>query len=240
MYWAIDRYLLEPLLIRPTEWTLEKLTSVYAWLLRWSLRNWGVVLHQRALMVLAAAFVYFDILGRELVPSEDQSRFLVHIICPVGSSIEQVDVLLQEVEAELTRREEIASLLTTVATERGQLMNEADIFVRMVPQDERKKRQQQLMQDVRKELETIRDIRVVIRDQSTEGFTAQRGDPVDFAIQGEWKSLPLYASRIIDEMIKSGKVQDIDSTYRPGMRSADLSQPREAGGRRRAGRAVGR
>ncbi len=228
LYWALDRYLLEPLLIRPTEWALEKLTALYAWQLRWALRNWRLVILQgAALMLLAAAFVYYDILGRELVPSEDQSRFVAHIVCPVGSSIEQVDELLQECEFRLTRHDEIASLLTTVATEPGQLMNEADIFVRMVPQDERKKRQQQLMEEVRKELDTIRDIRVVMRDLSTEGFTAQRGDPVDFAIQGEWKSLPLYASRIIDEMVKSGKVQDIDSDYRPGMPEVQIFPNRE-------------
>ena len=38
---------------------------------------------------------------------------------------------------------------------------------------------------VRFELEKLPDVRIVMRDLSTEGFTAQRGDPVDFAVIGE-------------------------------------------------------
>src|SRR5205085_1201339 len=150
LYWALDRFLLEPLLIRPTEWVLEKMTVGYAWLLRWSLRYWGVVLgFGGSLIAIAFVFLYFDVLGRELVPSEDQSRFVVHVICPVGSSIHQVDELLQECEAELAARDDVAGILTTVATEPGQLMNEADIFVHLVPQRERPLKQQVIMREVR-------------------------------------------------------------------------------------------
>jgi multidrug efflux pump subunit AcrB len=218
LYWVLNRFFLEPLLIRPTEWCLERMTAGYARLLAWSLRHWGVVLVQGgALVVLAFVFLYFDILGRELVPSEDQSRFVVHVVCPVGSSIDQVDEMLQECEAELAFREDVAGILTTVATEPGQLMNEADIFVQLVPQHKRRLRQKQIMAEVRSRLEQIHDLRVVMRDLSTEGFTAQRGDPVDFAIQGDWQTLPQYAAAIMDEMARSGLVQDIDCDYRPGM-----------------------
>src|SRR5262249_24773394 len=138
LYWALDRFLLGPLLIRPTDWLLHRMTAGYARMLAWSLRHWGFVLFQgEGLIAVAFVFLYYDVLGRELVPSEDQSRFVVHLVCPVGSSIDQVDELLQECEARLTDRPDVAGILTTVATERGQLMNEADIFVQLVPQDER-------------------------------------------------------------------------------------------------------
>src|SRR5262249_14444453 len=149
---------------------------------------------------IAGAFIYFDVLGRELVPSEDQSRILVHVVCPVGSSITEVSELLARCEKILSDRAEVASILTTVATESGQLMNEADIFVQLVPQNERKLTQQQLMEIVRAELRQIEDIRVIVRDQSTEGFTAQRGDPIDFVIQTEWEKLPGYRLKILDQM----------------------------------------
>lgn len=218
LYWAIDRWFLGPLLIRPTDWILEKLTHIYAWTLKWSIRYWGgVMLLGSALIGVVVIFLYYDVLGRELIPSEDQSRFVVHLVCPVGSSIDQVDLLLQECELKLAARDEVQSMLTTVATEPGQLMNEADIFVQLVPQYSREFSQQKIQQLVRAELEKIHDLRVVIRDQSTEGFTAQRGDPVDFAMQGDWNLLPQYASQVMDTMTKSGMVQDIDCDYRPGM-----------------------
>src|SRR5262249_23053380 len=36
--------------------------------------------------------------GRELVPSEDQNRFIINVICPVGVSIDYVDDMLQKGE----------------------------------------------------------------------------------------------------------------------------------------------
>ncbi len=219
LYWALDRYVLEPCLLRPTEWLLAKMTNGYSRFLAWSLRHWGIVLGQGAvLMLIAFFFLYFDVLGRELVPSEDQSRFVVHVICPVGSSIDDVDKHLQECEWLLHKRDDVASFLTTVATEPGQLINEADVFVQLVPQQERRKRQQQIMREVRADLErAIPGLRIVMRDQSTEGFTAQRGDPVDFALQGDWKELPRLAKEITDTMAASGLFVDIDVDFRPGM-----------------------
>src|SRR5262249_22175587 len=103
LFWALNRFVLDPLLIVPTEWSMKVMTAGYARLLRWSLRHWGVVLGFGAvLIVIAFVFLYYDLLGRELVPSEDQSRFVVHITCPVGSSIDHIDELLQECEARLT------------------------------------------------------------------------------------------------------------------------------------------
>jgi multidrug efflux pump subunit AcrB len=95
IYWAVDRFFLEPVLLRPTEWVLNALTGAYALLLRWSLRFWyAVLVFGLALILVTVGFLYFDLLGRELVPSEDQSRFVVHVICPVGSSIDYVDEML--------------------------------------------------------------------------------------------------------------------------------------------------
>jgi HAE1 family hydrophobic/amphiphilic exporter-1 len=228
LYWLLVRFVLDPLFIWPTEWLLNRMTAGYARLLRWSLRHWPAVLAlSGGLIAVTAAFLYFDLLGRELVPSEDQSRFVVHVICPVGSSIDQVDRLLQECELKLVERPDVASVLTTVATERGQLINEADLFVQLVPQDQRAKRQQEIIHEVRADLGQVHDVRIVVRDLSTEGFTAQRGDPVDFAIQGDWDKLPGLAHQIMDAMAASGLVQDIDSDYRPGMAEVQIIPDRD-------------
>src|SRR5262249_26503178 len=156
-----DRYLIGPFILRPTDWVLEGMAVGYGWFLRLALRHWGVVLLGSALLIaLAVGFLSFDILGREPAPSEDQGRIPRHVICPVGSSITQVSELLAECERRLVDRPEVGSLLTTVATESGQLMNEADIFVQLVPRSDRQVSQQRLMEQVRRELREIEDIRV--------------------------------------------------------------------------------
>jgi multidrug efflux pump subunit AcrB len=218
LYWMLNRFVLEPCLLRPTDWLMNGMTAGYARALGWSLRHWGVTLAASMLLVVGTgAMLWFNVLGRELVPSEDQSRFVVHLVGPVGSSIQQIDELLRSCEDILVQRPEVLGLLTTVATEPGQLMNEADIFVQLVPREHRRHSQQELMQILRAELDAVTDARIIMRDLSTEGFTAQRGAPVDFAIQGDWEKLPGYARKIMHEMEQSGWVVDVDSDYRAGM-----------------------
>ncbi|MFM7150475.1 MAG: efflux RND transporter permease subunit, partial [Gemmataceae bacterium] len=236
VWWLVDRYLLGPLILRPTDWVLDRLAHGYRRVLQVSLRHWGIVLVLSGLLIgLAGAFLYFDILGRELVPSEDQSRLLVHVICPVGSSIAHVSELLARCENILVERPEVASLLTTVATESGQLMNEADLFVQLVPRHQRKLSQQELMVEIRHALRRVEDIRVIVRDQSTEGFTAQRGDPIDFVLQADWERLPILRTEILSRLKTMRNpadplnylLEDLDSDYRPGMPEVRIRPDRE-------------
>jgi multidrug efflux pump subunit AcrB len=228
VYWAFDRFLLMPLVLSPVDRFLYWLSRGYAVSLRWALAMWPLVLALSLfLIVLAGGMIYGNVLGTELVPSEDQSRFVVRVVCPVGSSIGQVDQLLQECEAILVERPEVQGLLTTVATEPGQLMNEADIFVQLVPRAVRALPQKQVIEAAREALDLVHDVRIIVRDLSTEGFTAQSGDPIDFALQGDWKTLPAKARQIMDEMQATGLLQDVDSDYRPGMTELQIVPNRD-------------
>jgi HAE1 family hydrophobic/amphiphilic exporter-1 len=229
LFYLLDHFVLGPVLIRPADWFLAAVTHGYWALLRWSLRiKWLVVMAGVALMALAWVFIRYELIGTELVPSEDQSRFQVQIICPVGSSIEYVDRVLQQCEEFLAARRDVAGLLTTVATERGRLISQADIFVRLVPHAERTLRQHQIIDEVRREFGRIPGMRAVVLDLSTQGFTAQQGFPIDFAIQGpDWDKVITYSNQIREAMQTSGVVQDIDSDYRPGMPELHVLPDRE-------------
>src|SRR5204863_251359 len=117
--WLVDRWVLEPLLLTQVNWLMARLTRGYAWALRHSLRHqWWVVPASVLLAASALLFVYgvnirlprfvaglvgkdrltVTAVGRELVPSEDQSRFVVNVICPVGSNIDYIDEMLQKCE----------------------------------------------------------------------------------------------------------------------------------------------
>src|SRR5205807_7903041 len=141
-WWWLDRSVFGPCLLRPTDRLMDWTTRTYGGLLRGALARWRMVLGiGGGLIALAAGMLWFDVLGRELTPSEDQSRFVAHVVLPVGSSIDQIDRLLRDCEDRIAERAEVAGMLTTVAGEQGQLMNEADVFVHLVPQHERRLRQ---------------------------------------------------------------------------------------------------
>lgn len=234
MLWFVHLFLLKPLLLNPTDWFLNLVTRLYSWMLGWSLRFSGTVLCVGVLVAAGTGVILLGgFIGQELVPSEDQSRLLVHVVCPVGASIEEIGNLLSKCETRLADRPEVIGLMTAVATESGLLMNEADIFVQLASKHERKITQQQLVPIIRAELGEIEDVKVVVRDQSTEGFTAQRGDPIDFSIQGDWKALPNLARKIVDGLSNAtGKdkvplLMDIDMDYRPGMPEVQVKPDRE-------------
>jgi HAE1 family hydrophobic/amphiphilic exporter-1 len=71
--------------------------------------------------------------------------------------------------------------------------------------------------------------RVSILDFSQSGFTAQRGYPVQFMVQGpEWDKLAEYSRQISEEMKASGLMTDIDTDYKPGMPEIQIHPDRDA------------
>ncbi|MCX7666396.1 MAG: efflux RND transporter permease subunit [Gemmataceae bacterium] len=218
LYQHLERWVLRPVFVVPVDLLMKFLTRIYALSLAFALKvRWLVVLLGMTLIGLTGWFLMSGVIGKELIPSEDQSRFVIHVVCPVNSNVAQVDRLLQACEIALVDRPDVATVLTTVGGETGQVVTEADLYIGLVPREQRKLTQSEIMAEVRKELEqVVPDVKIVIRDQSLEGFTAQRGDPIDFVLRGKWEDLPEIAAEIMEKMQQSGLMQDVDSDYRPG------------------------
>jgi HAE1 family hydrophobic/amphiphilic exporter-1 len=244
--WGLHYFVLEPLLLRPTDWCMDRLSKWYGRLLEHMLAHrWWIM---PASLLLAASALIFALgvnfplpdfirdnteydrvivkpVGRELVPPEDQNRCLINVICPVGSSIDYVDEMLQKGEQILahmkdpeTDKEVVATMFSAVSIRPGSLISEGILFVRLIPADERSLSQTQIINKMRQEFAKVPGVRAVVLDLSTQGFTATRGYPVDFAVQGpDWDKVTELSERIRERMIDSGVVADVNSDYRPGM-----------------------
>jgi multidrug efflux pump subunit AcrB len=247
--WFVDRWLLEPLLIAPVNWGLSWLNRAYGVVLEFALR-WRITVIVFSAGLAASALVFLTgvrvpvawtsavglpplvlkPIGRELVPSEDQNRFVVNIICPVGTNIEYVDQMLRRGEQVLTGlvdpvtdKEVIATFFASVSIRPGSTINEGILFVRLIPADQRSWTQTDVMNEVRKRLTGMPGMRVVVLDLSTQGFTPTRGFPVNFAVQGpEWNTVTALAERIRERLQSSPFVTDVNSDYRPGMPEVQL------------------
>jgi HAE1 family hydrophobic/amphiphilic exporter-1 len=256
LYWFVDRWVLELLFVAPMNWLMDRLTRVYAVVLRMTMRHqWWVVPSSGLLAALALLFVFgldwklpdwfADLtgkekvtvkpVGRELVPSEDQNRFVVNVICPVGSSIDYVDLMLHKGEDALvdlrdpvTGNEVVASFFAAVSIRPGSLISEGILFVRLIPADQRSWTQTDIINEVRKRLANIPGMRAIALDLSTQGFTPTRGYPVNFAIQGpDFNTATQLAENIKQRLIDSGVVTDVNSDYRPGMPEVHVFPDRE-------------
>ena len=195
----------------------RKLEGAYGKVLARGLRRPGYILIV-ALFVFAAAIIVLRSLPGEFVPSQDLSRLSVRFQTAVGSDITETDKLMQKVEGVFYGHPEVTQLFSFVGGMGGGGINSGNIFANIVPPKERKMTQAEFSAVLRRELNSIPGVRAVIQDLSQQGFTAQRGFPVEFSVRGSnWDELVDLSQKIMTQVASSGLVVDMDTDYQLGM-----------------------
>ena len=193
-----------------------RLERLYARILNRGLRKPGLVL-ALAVVLLGGAVIAFTMLPSEFVPSQDQSRVMVRIQTAVGSDLTETNTLLIKAEDLVNKHPEVLQIFSFVGGFSGNV-NAGMLYITLLPTRERKLSQAQFSAELRRELNGIPGLRAVIQDTSQQGFTAQRGFPVEFSVRGaDWNQLVPISQRLMDELSASGTVVDLDSDYRVGM-----------------------
>jgi hydrophobe/amphiphile efflux-1 (HAE1) family protein len=214
----------------------DKLAHGYGKVLALGLRRPLSVLAM-AVVVFVASLYVFKKLPSEFVPSQDQSRLMIRLQTAVGSNLEETDRVFRRAEEFLMKRPEVVRVFGSVGGFGGGQVNSGILFVTMVPPDQRMS-QQELSGIIRNELNSYPGVRAVVQDLSQQGFTAQRGFPVEFSVRGpEWDKLTQLSTEMRDKLASSGMVTDVDTDYQVGMpelrivpdraRAADLGVPVE-------------
>ena len=206
------------------EWVMNTIRDFYALTLKGAL-NHRVKVIVLALIIFALSFSALLFLNKEFIPSEDQSRFNIRLKTPVGSALSYSDLKFTEVEKFLSQRSEVERYVLRVGGGSPGDSNSGSVFVTMKDRGKRgvdpavrhELSQQEFMAVCRKQLNKIPDVRAVIQDLSTRAFTASRGFPVEFTVQGpDWGKLADYSKEIMKEMEKTGLVTDVDTNYSLG------------------------
>jgi multidrug efflux pump len=188
----------------------------YAVVLRRSLKRPGLILVGGLLLFLAAMAVFMT-MPAEFVPSQDLSRLSIRMQTAVGSDLTETDKLIQKAEDIVVKRPEVTQLFGFVGGFGGGV-NQGNLFVTIVPRKQRKLSQAGLSAVLRRELNAIPGIRAVLQDLSQQGFTAQRGFPIEFSVRGSnWDQLVGESQRVMAKLRESGLVVDLDTDYQLGM-----------------------
>jgi len=198
----------------------ESYRATLKFILRWPKT---VLFIATAAFILALCLTFF--LKKELIPPQDQSRFLARIILPLGSSIEKTDATFKEAEKFLMQRAEVLTYYSAVGSFTGGQVNQGFIFITMKNRKDRpilngrRETQGDFMQICRKQFSGIPGVdRASIQDLSLTGFTAQRGFPIEFTVRGpDWDKLGGFAQEIMKRMKASGRMVDVDTDYQLGM-----------------------
>jgi hydrophobe/amphiphile efflux-1 (HAE1) family protein len=206
---------------RVADATFQFLARTYSKGLNLSLRHpWLTI--GGSMMFFAASFAAFHFVNKEFMPVQDQSMFIVRAQTPIESSMEYTDSVARKAENFLIARPEVRRTYSAVGGfGTGGQANLFNLFVSMKPKGSRgvdperghELSQQELMDVTRKALRKL-GLRVSVQDLSQRGFTASRGFPIEFAIQGrDWDKLSEYSDKIIEKLDATGLVTDTDSDY---------------------------
>jgi multidrug efflux pump len=193
------------------------LSDGYRWLLRRALR-WPALILLGGAALLAATVMLFGRLPQEMIPSQDQGRLMIRLQTAVAADIDEMDTRMRKVEAIINGRPDVARAMVIVGGFGGAGVNTGVVFVSLVPRDERSRSQAQIAGELRRQLNGIPGLRAAVQDLSQQGFSAQRGFPVELSVRGsDWELLVGETRRIQDELEASGLVVDVDTDYQLGM-----------------------
>lgn len=180
-----------------------------------------VALNHRAFVVLAASGIFVlsmfitTFIGKEFVPPEDQSRFMVRLKAPIDYSVDEVDRLFKRAEDIVRSTPEVKTCFYAQGLSMGQV-NRGLMFISLVPKDKRDRAQQEIMADIRKQFRGIVGLEGTAEDVSLIGGGI-RNVPIQYSVMGsDLKAVEQYAKQIITEFSKLPGIVDVDTSLETG------------------------
>ncbi|MBI4817864.1 MAG: efflux RND transporter permease subunit [Deltaproteobacteria bacterium] len=202
---------------RGVDAAFEGLARLYGRSLVRSLRAPGWVLTAALLLSVGAGWL-FQQMPTEMVPSQDQSRLMLRLQTAVGADLAETDKILTRAEQFIHARPEVARAFVVVGGFGGASVNGGMMFLTLVPPSERSMSANDFAGVLRKELNGYPGLRAMVQDPSQQGFSAQRGFPIEFSVRGaNWDELVEGANEMMQKLRATGAVVDLDSDYRIGM-----------------------
>ncbi len=189
--------------------------------------RWKIIFS--TLLLFALSLGMARTLKKEFVPSQDQSRLMVRLQTVPGSSLAFTSEVFAKAEALIQGRPEVDRYFGAIGGFGGGEVNTGNIFITMKPKNEREVTQGELMNFIRQEFKKIPGVmRAVVQDLSQQGFTAQRGFPVEFSLRGrDWDGLARLSDEMRGKMEATGLMLDIDTDYRLGMPEVKIVPDRQ-------------
>jgi HAE1 family hydrophobic/amphiphilic exporter-1 len=208
---------------------------VYATTLAAALRHRAIVAGIGIVVILSIIPLY-GMVRQDFLPSDvDEAQFEMSVVAPEGASVGAMDEAMRAIEADLKQVRGITTVLTTIAGGPFNATNEAQVFVKIAPHDERifsltrlvkglatlhplqafqgNYSQSDVMRQVRGKMRKYADLRIGVRNLQT--FNIGGGNwAIDFAIKGpELDKLADFAERLRAQSESMGIV-DADTTLK--------------------------
>jgi HAE1 family hydrophobic/amphiphilic exporter-1 len=200
----------------------SKIDSVYGKMLLWSLHHRAVMMGIAGAVVLSAAFLY-PYVGKELVPDDDQGEFSINVRLPRGTSYPRTEEFIKPIEKDVLALPALQRVMQNVNS------GFASFNITMLPLEERKISQQQLMIQARQMLRKYQGARISVSGGTdiSGASSGGRGGPgggggggsfnrLNILIQGpDIEQLQAYTVQLMDLVRTIPGVVDVDTNFEP-------------------------
>src|SRR6185503_10190225 len=123
----------------------------YTWLLEWSMgHRWAIVV--LSIVVILSTVPLFMFVGKNFLPLDDQSQFEVNLRAPEGSTLSFTSSLAERMAADLRKLPGVTDTLVTIGSGQQQIVNIANIYIKLAPIEDRSANQYELMARAREEI----------------------------------------------------------------------------------------
>lgn len=181
--------------------------AAYLKLLALSMRHrWAVALVLLATM--ASLVPVTAVVPKNFIPNEDESRLEITLRAPEGTSLAQTQLIGERMAREIREHPAVdTTVLTTGAPagdRSGRGANQASIYVRLVPVEQRQISQEDFIVLARRELlppVTPDDVSALVNPIEPFGASGQQAAPVQYIISGpDIGRLEEYSSRMLEQV----------------------------------------
>lgn len=162
---------------------LNKLDTYYHKLLTMALNRRWTVLISTFVFVIVGGSVSLSYVKKDFVPEADEGSFSINVKTPLGSSLEYTNDRMKLVEAAIAKHpKEVASYFSTIGSGSKGQVNQGNVNVRLVSKADRKKSQQALIKELKKEFDSIPGVKAIPSPASI--AKGQRSEKLQFNITG--------------------------------------------------------
>ncbi len=183
---------------------LERRTEGYKRLIRWALGHRIAMFSLATLSFFAAlALPFSGAVGSAFFPTTDNSEFQVYLKMPPGSSLAYTRAKALEAVAFATQEPEVRYVFTTIGASSG-AVDEASLYVRLVPKAERQRGQEEIVNQVIPAMDALAGVEASVAT----GFGPQK--QIQLQLQGpDINVLSDLADKVAEEVRKVPGAVDV-------------------------------
>jgi HAE1 family hydrophobic/amphiphilic exporter-1 len=170
-------------------------------------------------LTVLAIFPLFSAVGKNFIPTDDQSEFEVIVQTPGGYTLEETDRLFRELEQRLKKLRGVTKILTTIGDTTGNVkagqgdVTAGNIYVRLIDLSKRDYSQFDVMGDARKLFQDYPDLRVSVQGVNPFSGGGVRQTDMEFNLRGpSLQRLQEYSEKIIARIREVPGFVDSDTT----------------------------